>query len=83
MNKWIDFRKSGVSKTGKTKIWEVENVSGEYGIGEIRWDGVWRQYAFFPHDHTAYTQECLSKIAGFCGAESKKARQGWQKRNAS
>lgn len=31
-------------------------------LGEIKWFGRWRQYAFFPESHTVWNLECLDDI---------------------
>lgn len=31
-------------------------------LGEIKWFGRWRQYAFFPEEQTIWNPECLNDI---------------------
>jgi len=63
----IDFTEISLSETGKTKIWAVKNISGpiSYIIGEVKWNGPFRKYAFFPLKGTVYDANCLEVIADF------------------
>ena len=70
------------SPTGKTKIWRVMDPREEYEIGQIKWYGAWRCYAFEPFAYTIYEKDCLRFIADFCEAESTKARKLFAKRAA-
>lgn len=63
MAKWIRFDEVG--DTGKTKIFEVRSLEGEFLLGEIRWFGRWRKYAFFPDADTIFERDCLMDIADF------------------
>ena len=81
--KYIEFSRPRPSKTGKTYIWKVladAHVCSEYPIGEIKWKGAWRRYAFFPESNTFYEQDCLRKIADFCENRTKRIRLKWEKR---
>lgn len=49
----------------KTTVWEVQNKSGEYSIGIIKWNPGWRQYCFFPDQDTVYSKGCLQNIIEF------------------
>jgi hypothetical protein len=49
----------------KTSVWEVQNKSGEYSIGIIKWNPGWRQYCFFPDPNTVYSNGCLKDIIEF------------------
>ncbi len=82
--KHIEFSRSRPSKSGKTRIWRVladAHIEMPCSIGEIRWYGAWRRYAFFPGRDTLFEQDCLRKIADFCEKQSRKLRQKWKKRN--
>lgn len=79
MNKWVEFGAPTLSDSGKTNVWEVLS-SNKSGLGEIRWYGKWRKYAFFPLALTIFEQDCLRRIADFCEAESKKLRKQWASR---
>jgi len=79
MSKFISFGKPKKSASGKTKVWRVVSNADD-SLGEIRWFGRWRKYAFYPEIFTVYEQDCLRKIADFCESESKKLRQTWRKK---
>jgi len=69
-------------RTGrKTKVWEVRTNDGEDTLlGEVRWFGRWRGYAFFPESLTIYEQRCLRAIADFVETKSQSHRKGWSKK---
>lgn len=46
-----------------TEKWEVMNRSHGVAIGEIKWYGPWRQYAFFPYDGSTWNVDCLAYIS--------------------
>ena len=61
---YIRFQVAGFSESGKTQVWNVLMIRhGLEPLGEIRWFGRWRQYAFFPRDDTLYSPDCLHAIA--------------------
>lgn len=62
---YITIDLHGKSSTGKTSAWHVHNKGGGYFLGEIKWHGRWRQYAFFPKEATLYSEGCLVDIADF------------------
>jgi hypothetical protein len=49
----------------KTLVWEVKNRIRNILLGEIRWFGRWRQYAFFPAKDTVFNVDCMADIAAF------------------
>ena len=81
LKKWIEFNEIEFSKSGKTKIWEVESSHDALPIGHIQWHGRWRGYAFFPDPDTIYEQQCLRTIADFCEEQTRLTRQGWRKKS--
>lgn len=66
----IYIRELGVSKSGKTLIWGVVTENNEI-LGQVKWFGRWRKYAFFPKSNTLYEQDCLRDIADFCEDRTK------------
>jgi hypothetical protein len=66
-SKWIIF--SLKEDTGKTKKYFVftkdEFPSVSLKLGEIKWFGRWRQYAFFPEPETVFEHQCLKDIVAF------------------
>jgi len=66
------------TKGRKTKVWEVltkddseKGVGGEDLLGEVRWFGRWRGYAFFPSSNTVYEHKCLREIADFIQGQTR------------
>ena len=54
--------------TGKTWVYEVDSKRGMMGLGEVKWFGRWRQYAFFPYSETTFSRGCLNDISTFIDA---------------
>jgi len=57
-----------VKDTGKT-IWDVRDKREGAKIGEVKWFGRWRKYAFFPFD-AIFEEVCLRDIADFIERET-------------
>lgn len=51
-----------VKDSGKTKVFELYSKEGNALLGEIRWYGAWRQYAFMPRGNTVFEKQCLRDI---------------------
>jgi len=52
----------------KTSVWDCINKSGEYKLGDVKWNAGWRQYCYFPlptYNQFIYSVGCLKDIAGF------------------
>jgi hypothetical protein len=62
-NSHITFEPGPDSPSGKTKTWRIKNKDTDEVIGEIRWAGNFRKYAFYPYPHTMYDNACLADIA--------------------
>ena len=71
--KWVEFV-FPPGQNPKTSIWHVVAKEGGMVLGEIRWWGRWRGYAFFPRPNTLYESTCLSDIAGFISEAMSKRR---------
>jgi hypothetical protein len=63
--KWISFHLQ--SETEKTQKYDV--LTKEYHpnkkLGEIKWFGRWRTYAFFPEPDTVFEKQCMKDITNF------------------
>jgi hypothetical protein len=51
-------------------------------LGEVRWFGRWRCYAFYPEPDTLYERQCLRDIADFCEARTREHRESKVAANA-
>lgn len=61
MSSYLEFKEMP-SSSGKTKVVHIfSRMDGSY-LGEIRWFGKWRQYAFFPGSGTVWNPECLLSV---------------------
>lgn len=59
-DKLLEFRESRANHPQrKTKIWLVENTRSDEVLGEVRWFGRWRQYAFFPGKDLVFEKNCF------------------------
>lgn len=56
--KFIDATPTG----RKTSILLVQSVTHGNILGEIRWYGAWRQYAFWPRAGTIWNTQCLRDV---------------------
>ena len=60
ISKWLQFENERESDTGKTKLWDVYSTNKvdeeDLGVflGEVRWHGAWRKYAFFPEPNLLF-----------------------------
>lgn len=62
-SKWIHFVR--IQSTGKTQIWQVVTNEGNTLLGQIKWFGNWRKYAFYPENFTVFESTCLTDITKF------------------
>lgn len=63
-SKWVIF--SLYENTGKTFKYEVlTKDTPPIKLGEVRWFGRWRQYAFFPNFETVFEKQCMRDITNF------------------
>ena len=60
MSKYLVFEL--LKQKPKTKVIGVYSKKEFEVLGEIKWFGRWRQYAFFPEPGTVYNVECLNDI---------------------
>lgn len=76
---YIEIVQTCTSASGKTKIWEVRNISDDHhqddAPGVIRWHGPWRGYVY-ECEASIYDAKCLRQIADFIDAANKEHRNG-------
>lgn len=63
--KWVYSKYVGQSKSGKTEIWVMVAVADDTPLGQVYWYASWRQYAFYPAEHTLWNADCLDEVSGF------------------
>ena len=73
--KWIDFRLHGISPSGKTKTWVVQNRENSTVLGRIEWFSRWRKYTFQPYPDMVFEETCLADISEFIQQETKAQMQ--------
>ena len=73
MAKYITFNL--IELKPKTKVWGVFTSEGKDILGKIKWYPRWRQYVFFSHPYTIYSQGCLKDIAEFIEKEMKERKK--------
>lgn len=50
----------------KTSIYKLCNAKNELiHLGEIKYNGAWRKYCFYPIDDTVFDNKCLMDIVNF------------------
>ena len=74
IGKWIYGRQCAQPEGYKTARWAVVAKNGEIDLGEVKWFGKWRCYAYFPLNDTLYEMRCLREIADFCEKLTKEQR---------
>lgn len=58
-----------------TNIWQVFDRHGGI-LGEVRWNGAWRQYVFEPAPvPTTFSRGCLTDLAGFVSLQMRLWRE--------
>ena len=68
---FIHFQKLNKPLGRKTDIWNVDPLqAGGFTLGQVKWFGAWRRYAFFPSAGTVFEETCLRQIANFCQHET-------------
>lgn len=65
MTKFLDIQETGVSESGKTKIYQAINIRTREMAGEIRYRYGCRGYVFFPSTDFFFDHNCLKQIAEF------------------
>jgi hypothetical protein len=76
IGKWIYAREAKQPPERVTKRWAIVASDGEVELGEVKWVGKWRAYAYFPLNDTVYEKQCLRDIAAFCESQTKQHREG-------
>ena len=74
--KWIHFIEQEPNK--KTRRWWVGSKDS-IKIGDVKWYGPWRKYAFFPEPITVFEEDCLRDLAEFCETRTKEHRANRKK----
>lgn len=72
----LTFTYLGIRPKKKTGAWEVRSARTGMRLGNIKWYGPWRQYAFFPDQLTIWNPDCLRALADRCEEETKAHRLG-------
>lgn len=71
---YIQFEFVKFSDTGKTFVWQVISKQNASKLGEIRWFGRWRKYAFYASAQCVFEETCLRSIATFIEERTKAQR---------
>lgn len=62
---YIYFVERQTDDTRKTRLWSCMNTRHGHVLGDVRWDGSWRQYVFAPIGSTVFSGGCLADIQDF------------------
>jgi hypothetical protein len=67
---YLNFERWHELERGTTEVWGVISASSGDELGQIRWYGAWRQYVFFPAQHTLFNKTCLADIENVLAARN-------------
>lgn len=74
--KYIIFEdRSDCHPKKKTQTWECSNRSGEY-LGDVKWNGSWRQYCWYQADDIVMAKSCLDDVSDFIRQLMEARKQG-------
>jgi hypothetical protein len=76
--KYITFKFSGCSDSGKTEKWNIVNNHGFYVLAVIYWYGPWHQYVMRPRENTEWNSGCLQEVQTFLEERNRIQRLGSQ-----
>jgi hypothetical protein len=62
-SKYLEFLK--IATLRRTDVYSVLAKASGMKLGEIKWFGRWRQYAFFPCGESVWNLHCLADIQRF------------------
>lgn len=60
--RYLRFTKIERPPDKKTDTIIIENKSGNYILGRIKWFGRWRQYCFFAENETIWNSGCMEDV---------------------
>lgn len=64
-SKWIHFEERLDKPQLLTKQYYVLSNDNNFVLGQIKWYGAWRTYAFYPSQDTVFEPQCLGDITRF------------------
>lgn len=73
--KWIEFVSAVPGPKRKTNRWCVFTKDFRSSLGQVKWCGRWRCYAFYPDPQTLYEKQCLRDIAQFCEDKTREYKE--------
>jgi hypothetical protein len=74
---FVKFENAGLSDSGKTQKWLVLGAQSGVPLGDVRWYGQWRKYAFSPIAGTVFDATCLREIADFIESRTEEHGGTW------
>lgn len=78
VEKYIEIRDAGESKTGLTRVWRVGNRRTGADVGTIKWYGGFRGYCFYPNIEDVawvlFDADCLRLVADFLDVRNRAHR---------
>ena len=80
MPRWIKFEHvPHHNPKAKTRIWRVRNKGNKSILGEVKWYGPWRKYAFFANPVVTlnvFEETCLRDIAEYVENATRNHKHG-------
>lgn len=64
---YLDFDEDYDEKSvmRKTKCFIILNKVTNDDLGQVKWNGAWRQYCFYPDPDTHWSRGCLKEVYDF------------------
>jgi hypothetical protein len=56
---------NGTRPGAKTHRWSIQNNRTGDVLGQVRWNGAWRSYCFYPVPETVWSGGCLEDVSTF------------------
>ena len=69
---WLDFVE--IKDTGKTKVWNIHNSDNGSYLGQVKWNGGWRQYIFSTEPDCIWNTDCLDQLNAFIRLQMQERR---------
>ena len=73
-SKYLSFEL--IPNNRKTQTYGVRNKHDGYFLGEIKWNGRWRQYCFYPREDCVWSAGCLEDVVSLL----KELMDEWRKK---
>lgn len=70
---YLNFVDCGTSPSGKTRMWQVQNISQGVVLGWVKWYAPWRKYVV-DIASGLFDPDCLDEISKFARSKTQEHR---------